>query len=523
MIIIFSGLIAFISSVMQNTGAAVLFLPAIRFTASRKVMVSISRVLMPIGMSAILGGTLTMIGTSPLILLNDLLPPEIRKFGLLDLTPIGLALVTGGITYFALFGKYLLKKTGKKQDNELNNNGFFDIKHPLKEYKELDGPFELYIPNNYKAGTKPNKIMTIQKEYSVNIVAVASNQEIENSAPLPDTVIKPHTSICVFGPDENVNNFAKEYGLVLLPELKKFKNYINPAITDIVEIIISPRSTFIGKTITDIGFRNTFRVNELALYQDGKVYYKQLSDMHLKAGDAILLHGTLERLHMLKKLHQNFIITSPISADPQKSVKPIPALICFVCTLFLMVFSSFYFQNRSFNPIPLSVCLMLGALGMILSGVLTINEAYRSVDWRTVFLLGGLLPLGMSVDQTGTAEWMAEGIISLIGENTPPFLLLAMLATLSAAFTLVISNVGACTLLVPLGISLSSQIGIDPRVAAIVIGIGVSNSFILPTHQVNALYMGPGGYKTLDYIKVGLPLSILYIGILVSMTYLFYL
>lgn len=166
---------------------------------------------------------------------------------------------------------------------------------------------------------------------------------------------------------------------------------------------------------------------------------------------------------------------------------------------------------------------MLGAVGMVLTRVITINEAYRSVDWRTVFLLGGLIPLGMAMDQTGTAAWIARGIVTGLGSLMSPLLLLIVLAVLSCGFTMVISNVGACTLLVPLGISLATQIGVDPRVAAIVVGIGVSNSFILPTHQVNALYMGPGEYRTKDYIKIGGGLAVIYIAVLVAMTYTFYL
>jgi di/tricarboxylate transporter len=129
----------------------------------------------------------------------------------------------------------------------------------------------------------------------------------------------------------------------------------------------------------------------------------------------------------------------------------------------------------------------------------------------------------MAVDQTGTAQWIAKGIVLSLGGLMSPLMLLFVLAILSCGFTMVISNVGACALLVPLGISLANQIGIDPRLAAIVVGIGVSNSFILPTHQVNALYMGPGEYRTKDYIKIGGILSFIYIVILVAMVYVFYL
>ncbi|MCP4718276.1 MAG: hypothetical protein GY860_02360 [Desulfobacteraceae bacterium] len=130
---------------------------------------------------------------------------------------------------------------------------------------------------------------------------------------------------------------------------------------------------------------------------------------------------------------------------------------------------------------------------------------------------------GSGPDKTGTAEWIAKGIVTGMGSSMSPLLLLIILAVMSCAFTMVISNVGALTLLVPLGISIASQIGIDPRMAAIVVGIGVSNSFILPTHQVNALYMGPGGYRTRDYIKIGGILAVIYIAILVTITWAFYL
>ena len=345
-----------------------------------------------------------------------------------------------------------------------------------------------------------------------------------NFVPLPNSNIRPGFTLCAYGPEKSVRNFVREYGLVLREEPRLYKNSLfNPSIAGMVEGVVSPRSSMIGQTIKEIRFRETFGVTALAVHQAGKTYYRRLADLPLQSGDTVLVHGTWEQFHTLQDFHQNFIIISPFEEEFHKPEKAKWASICFLIALLLMVVSSFYFQKRSYNPIPLSVCLMVGALGMILSKVVTIGEAYRAVDWRTVFLLGGLIPLGMAVDQTGTAQWIAKGIIYGLGRFMSPVLLLFVLACLCCAFTMVISNVGACALLVPLGISLANQIGIDPRVAAIVVGIGVSNSFILPTHQVNALYMGPGEYRTKDYIKIGGFLSLIYIVILVSMTYFFYL
>jgi di/tricarboxylate transporter len=524
LVVIFSALIAAISGVMQNTGAAVLFLPAIRFAASNRLKTHISRVLMPIGMAAILGGTLTMIGTSPLILLNDIMPQGMPKFGFLELTPIGLALVIGGIAYLSTGGMRMLAGSSlKRSEVKDDSTGAFE-NTVLSSYPLINGPYEIFVPEDSPAEKDPQEVVNIRRRYLVNIVALAKDNGTCDVAPLPNMVIRAGFALCAYGPEKAVRDFVRDYGLVLREEPLLFKNTMfNPSIAGVVEMVISPRSSLIGKTIKEIHFRETFGMNPLAVHQSGTTYYRELADLPLQSGDMVLVHGTWEQFHTLQELHQNFIVISPFEEEFHKPEKAKRALTCFLITLFLMVFSSFYFQKRPVNPLPLSVCLMVGALGMILSKVITISEAYRSVDWRTVFLLAGLIPLGMAVDQTGTAQWIAKGIITGLGNFMSPLLLLVILACLSCAFTMVISNVGACALLVPLGVSIAHQIGIDARVAVVVVGLGVSNSFILPTHQVNALYMGPGEYRTRDYVKIGGFLSLIYIVVLVMMTYVFYL
>jgi len=525
LVIIFSCLIALISSVMQNTGAAVLFLPGIRMAASYRLKIPISRVLMPIGMAAILGGTLTMIGTSPLILLNDILPAGMPKFGFLELTPIGLCLIIGGIAYLSTTGLKFLSRLPIEDMSVSSQIDTNDAKNGiLDEYPMIQGPFEILVPDNFDAGTLPQTVTGIRRRFLVNIVAALKTAGAYEIAPLPESIIRQGYTLCVYGPEKAVNSFVKDYHLQLKKEPECFKaNMFNPSMAGIVEGVVSPRSILIGQTIKQIRFRETFGVNPLAIHHSGKTYYQELADLKLQAGDAILLHGTWEQFHALEELHHNLIIITPFEEEFHKPENSGKAMTCFGIALFLMVLSSLYFQNQPYNPIPLSVCLMIGAVAMIISKVITINEAYRAVDWRTVFLLGGLIPLGMAMDQTGTAEWIAKGIVTGMGPYMSPLLLLIILAILSCAFTTVISNVGALTLLVPLGISIAGQIGVDPRIAAIVVGIGVSNSFILPTHQVNALYMGPGGYRTRDYIKIGGILAMIYIAILVTVTWVLYI
>jgi di/tricarboxylate transporter len=524
LVVVFSSLIAVISSVMQNTGAAVLFLPAIELVANRELKTHVSRVLMPIGMAAILGGTLTMVGTSPLILLNDILPPGMDKFGFLELTPIGLCLAVTGIIYLSTVGMKLLSRRSEAVGHSERIANKVDEVGVRVNYPEIEGPFEIQVPEHYQPGDGPQQIAAIRREYMVNIVAMIKQSQTLDIAPRPRETIEGRAALCVYGRKSNVQKFVKDYGLMLMRRPTMFrKNLFDFSYAGLAEMIIAPRSQFIGRCIRDIRFRDTFDVNALALHQKGEIYYRELADRSLSPGDAVLIHGTWEQIQSLRSHHQNFIIVTSSKIGIHRPEKARPALLSFLLSLVLMLLSSFYFQRQAYNPIPLSICLMVGAIAMVVTKVMSISEAYRSIDTRTVFLLGGLIPLGLAVDHTGTAQWIARGIVLSTGGVMPPLVLLIVLAVLSCAFTMVVSNVGACALLVPLGISLASQSGIDPRVAAIVVGLGVSNSFILPTHQVNALYMGPGEYRTKDYIKIGGGLSLVYIAVLVAVTYVIYL
>jgi di/tricarboxylate transporter len=174
-----------------------------------------------------------------------------------------------------------------------------------------------------------------------------------------------------------------------------------------------------------------------------------------------------------------------------------------------------------FTDLRLSVAFMAGAVGMVLTGVLRIDEAYRSVDWRTVFLLAGLIPLGLAVDQSGTAAWIAQEVIQAMG-NVPDWVMMLVVALLATGFSLVMSNVGATVLLVPLAVNIAIGAGGDPRIYALIVGLATSNSFILPTHQVNALIMGAGGYRNKDFLRAGGIMSILFLVVLMTMLTLFY-
>ncbi len=168
-----------------------------------------------------------------------------------------------------------------------------------------------------------------------------------------------------------------------------------------------------------------------------------------------------------------------------------------------------------FTDFQLSIALLTGAIGMVLTGVLSMDEAYQSVSWKTVFLMASLIPLGFAMEVTGTAPWLAQQVLQTLGEG-PELVVQIVLILLATLFTLIMSNVGATVLLVPIAINIALETGANPAVYALIIGLATSNAFILPTHPVNALIMGPGGYTVKDFIRVGGLMSIIFLVVVLG-------
>jgi di/tricarboxylate transporter len=323
-------------------------------------------------------------------------------------------------------------------------------------------------------------------------------------------VLSPNTDIAVAGVQKNIEKFASDFGFRLKDKLEVFEDDFSESNAGQVEAIITPRSELEDKTLKKVHFSAKYQVNPLAIRRRERVYYGGLSDITLQSGDVLLLQGLWEKFSILKDTRDLSFIT-PFEAEVMKTHKAKWAIISFLIAL-AMILS---------GEIKLSVALMTGALGMVLTGVLNIDEAYHAVDWRTVFLLAGLIPLGIATEKTGTAAYLANAILGFIGDVSP-IILLTVIGILTSLFTLVVSNVGATVLLVPLAINMAMGAGADPRMAALTVAVAASNTFVLPTHQVNAYVMGPGGYRTVDYLKAGSLMTFLYLGVMIGAIYVFY-
>lgn len=509
---IISGTVAVISSFMQNVGAAALFLPVVSRISARTGL-PMSRLLMPMGFCAILGGTVTMVGSSPLILLNDLimtsnsaLPAEhqMQTWSMFSVTPIGLALVTTGIIYFMLAGRFVLPVTR----SEGSTGG--DVMSYFRDTYGMDYTLrEMRVP---ASSDLVGKILedTEHAEHIRVIAAIRTNKDIAIGAGgvARDTVVEAGATLGVLGSSKDLEAFAHRHGMVVAPVLDNFADALSPSKAGIAEIVIPPGSQVIGKSARDIWLRKTYGLSLMAMHRGGETILagEGVRDLPFQAGDTLVVHTTWPGLTRLGKDRNFVVVTTEYPHEELRPQKVPHALVFFLIALLLVLFTD----------LRLSVSLLTGAIGMVLAGVLTIDEAYEAVSWKTVFLLASLIPLGLAVESTGTAAWIAERTLTLLGD-VPIWTLQLVIAVLATFFTLVMSNVGATVLLVPLAVNIAIGAGADPALFALTVAIATSNSFLIPTHQVNALLMGPGGYRVPDFMRAGSIMTLLFIVVMMLM------
>jgi di/tricarboxylate transporter len=516
---IVSSTVGFISSFMQNVGAAALFIPVVSRISARSG-IPMSRLLMPMGFCAILGGTVTMIGSSPLILLNDLILtsnqalPEAQRmetWSLFSVTPIGIALVATGIIYFVVAGRFVLPSS--KGEGESSTKGESPMKYFKETYNIDYDLFELHVPGT--SSLVGRHLDDVETGCKVRIIATrrGTDYRIGPGALDRDTTVESNMVLGIVASPEHVAAFAENYDLRMSSDIDVFADHLSPAKAGIAEIVIPPSSNLVGKSARDVWMRKKYGISMVGIYRDGDTLREgdDIRSLPLKAGDTIVVHTLWDALHRLQSDRDFVVVTTDYPHEELRPQKVGAALFFFSVALGMVLFTD----------IRLSVALLTGAMGMVLSGVLKIDEAYQAVSWKTVFLLASLIPLGMAVENSGTAKWIAEQTISVVGDM-PVWVIQAAIAVLATFFTLVMSNVGATVLLVPLAVNIAIGVGANPALFALTVAIATSNSFLIPTHQVNALIMGPGGYRVPDYMKAGGIMTVLFLVVMLIMLNLVY-
>jgi di/tricarboxylate transporter len=492
-----------ISGLIQNIGAAALFLPSI-LDISRREKIPPSALIMPIGFAAILGGTLSMVGSGPLILINDLLrSATLEPYGLFSVTPAGILLLFAGIGYFFFLGKRVLP------DSKSSGAGTSEQEKLIKA---------LHLPNHVRQYTiskdspligKTTEQSGVWDQYQLNILGISSGRDVEY-APWRETKFEAGQELALLGDEKNASKFASTYHLIPEEQFAKFASLNDPDKSGFAEVILPPRSQMIGQSIREFSLRKRYAVEPVIIFSKGEERRGDFSDHRLIPGDTIVVYGLWEKIRELKE-STNFVVVTPLTIEKKDQSKSLVAMLCFVVAIGLAI-----------AGFPISMAFFTGAIAMVLLRVLSIQEAYQSIQWKVVFLLAGLIPLGVAMQKTGTATFLAENVMSLIQTAHPIFLVITV-AVLSTIFSLFMSNVGAIVVLAPLVIGMATIGGLDPRPLTLMAAVCAANSFVLPTHQVNALLMSAGGYRNADYFRAGGGMTLIFLVVVVTVFYFFYL
>ncbi len=505
------------ASFMRSVGTVALFMPIVNRINTR-TGIPRSYLLLPMAFSAVIGGMLTMVGSGSLIILNSLLK-NAYKFGdttkivhyepfkLFSVFPIGVLLVICGIIYLYFTSERLrgeVKKTGA------GSNG--STKAHFKKFYGKDGDiFEVRVPGTSELAGGTVKNLEVHLDSSLSLICMIQDQEL-NFPPLRGTVIKSNAMVAIMGTKASVTKFAEEYGLKIAPKLSVFAELLNPARTGLSEAVIPPSSQFVGKEARELHMKRNHKLHVLALCRGETIVQgDELNKTILRPGDTLGMYSTWEALYDFQNSPDFFVLTTAFPREKTYPKKIPNAIFFFLSAIALVVFGEY----------SIAVGLFIGAVGMIATGVLSVDQAYEKVSWKTVFFLAGLIPLGLVMQTSGTAGWIADIVIP-DNLSVPSWTVQACLAVASSLVALAVSNIGATVLMVPIAMDLAFNIGADPRIYALTVGLASASTFIVQSNQVNSLIAGPGGYSPRIFLLVGGGMTVLYLVVMLLGLHLFF-
>lgn len=471
------------SAFMNNVGAVAVLMPAV-IGVSRRTRIPVSKLLIPLAFSSLLGGKMTLIGTPANILAQGVLESRgLAGFSFFEITPIGAIVLATGVIYMVLIGRHLL---------------------PVRETPdEADASKVLrrYISQVQVGEQSTLHGMTLAESclgdhYDLTVMAV-----LQNGKPLPrlrrDYQLQQADILVVQGSAKSLLEAQRE--LQLNPVTDETLQLANLETTQshLFEVTLAPRSTLAGCSLNDVGFRDRFGCSVVAIWRQGEVITEHLRDVKMQFGDGLLLQGPPSRARALRNGNE-FIVLEQIETEAKRLKKaPLAAGIMLLVILIAMT-----------TQLGIATAMVLGSVLMVLTGCLSMDEAYESIDWRTVFLVGGMLSLGLAMENTGTAKYLAELILSAVG-RFGPYGVLGGIYLLSALITQPLSNAAAIVLIVPIAVDAAMAMNVNYLTFTMAVVIGAATSFLTPVgHKANVLVFGPGGYRFFDYTRVGLLLTL---------------
>lgn len=481
-LVVIMGTITIISAFVNNTAAVAVFIPLVMIVANRR-KIAASRLLIPLSYASQFGGVCTLIGTSTNLLVSSISDQAgYGAFSMFEFSRMGLILFAAGVIFFLTLGPWLL---------------------PEREAQELAVTFQLgeYI-TEMRVGAKSwlvGKSVLESRLGQDHDVTVLRLLHVKKAvwAPLRQAISRGDV-LLVRGRIRDLLRLRDAARLELNAEFKLRDETLQTDELRLVQALIAPGSELIGRNLKDLDFRNRYKALVLAIQKRGEAIQEKLNSVELGLGDALLIQAHQAQINMLRK-DENFIVLDEVAGAPLRHKAPLVlAILAAVVGL------------AAFNVMPILVSALLGCLAMVLTRCLTLDEAYSAINWPVIFLLAGILPLGIAMQKSGAAGLVAERAVGAVG-HLGPVAVLAVVYLMTSIMTDTMSNNAAAVLLAPIAISTAETIGVDPRPFLMAITFAASTGFSTPVgYQTNTMIYNPGGYKYTDFLRTGVPLSIIF-------------
>lgn len=486
MLLVLSITCAFLSAFVNNTAIVAVLLP-VTMALCRDRLVNPSKILMPLSFAAQFGGVCTLVGTSTNLLVSEIYKEAgFEPFSMFEFAQLGLICLVVGMVYLVIVGHFFLPERAKSSLEE-----GYQLNDYLIELKVLEGS---------KLIDKSFSELTIETFEGSQLVEIIRDKQVL-WAPA-STAMRENDILVVRGNVSRILEDADSLKLDNWAERKLSEIHQRSSDIELLEVIVPSNSRMVGRTLKDVDFYWRYHAAVLAIKRNGEQLKDRLGQTELAVGDTLLLQGHHEDLEHLN--HQRDFM--PLKEHPDLRLRSHRAFAAIFIMMSVVAAAAWGF-------VPIFEASLIGAALMLLTGCLSIQQAYESIDRKVIMLLGGLIPLGAAVSATGMSDDFVQYILTSVGD-TDPVHILAAIYGITMVLTAVISNTATAILLAPIALVTAQTLGVDPKPFLVAIAFAASTCFTTPMgYQTNAMVHGPGAYKTLDYLKVGLPLNLIFMAV----------
>ncbi len=479
------GLTGVLSAFMNNTAAVSIFMP-VAIHLAKHHRFSPSKILLPLSYASIFGGTCTLIGTSTNLLVSALAVEHgLPALGVFEFFLLGSLLFAVGMAYNLLVAmRFLPSRT--------------ILSSLTRKYHLSAFLTELRVPEGSKLAGRTVLDEQVSDRFRLNVLEILRGEE-KIAVDLRHTRLQPGDVLLLRGAMDDILTFKEEYGLLLLTDVKLTDSDLSDDKNILAEIQLSPLSSLVGQTLKEIDFRKRYGSFVLALNRTGEMIRDKLAFIPLRRWDTLLVFGPRARVESLDEL-DDFL---PLQEHEVRLHLPQSWWVSAAIIPLVMVLAAL-------GVMSILKAAILGAVALLVTGNLSVERAYKAVNWTVIFLLAAVLPLGIAMENTGLAAAIGEGM-SRLGAALGPLAVLSAVILVTSLLTEVISNNAAAVVMVPIALSAAQVLGVDSKPFLMAVAFAASASFLTPMgYQTNAMVYGPGGYRFMDYIKVGAPLKVVF-------------